>query len=324
MFSAVTLAKSFRNAYSLFWTITQPYDFHHHNERMRNPMRSKAPITILALLVASACAEPTTDPTLPSQPTRAAGSKANSGIEFRMLVRKHGKAKRYRGTLDPQQHSLQVTSITNPACYDYDPTCNGENATECPLTDADCQYGSYDASGQDSMYIENPSPSSGAWYDSGPWVCPEYVSNPEFTALGRPFKLQGVRIYRIAFLSMSSGIPKARYAIPPGLYESEDGTLRIRSGTLDGTCLLRRETYGGIFEVIQGYMLWYKFQGVSEDLTFWGGGQGQAQDGVWVSYGGNNGSGTYMDPEARVLERYMNGGVCTPGWAIFVNGAQVC
>ncbi len=57
------------------------------------------------------------------------------------------------------------------------------------------------------------------------------------------------------------------------------------------------------------------------DLTVGG---GQAQDGVWVSYGGNGG-GSYMDPEAaRVLERYMNEGLCTPGWMIFVDGAQVC
>jgi hypothetical protein len=290
-------------------------------------MRRKPTITVIALLLANACAEPTAGPTLPAaRSTRAAGSKAHSPIEFRLLVRKHGRAKRYRGTLDPQHQTLQVTSITLPACYEDDPTCNGDNATECPLTDADCRYGSYDVSGEDHVYIENPPPPSGAWYDSGPWVCPDYVSNPEFTALGRAFKLQGVRIYRVAFLPMSSGIPKARYAIPPGSYESEDGTLRIRSGTLDGTCLLQRETIAGLIEVIQGYMLWYKFQGVSEDLTAWGGGgQGQAQDGVWVSYGGSNGGGTYMDPEAaRVLERYMNDAVCTPGWAIFVNGAQVC
>lgn len=242
-----------------------------------------------------------------------------------MLVRKHGKSKRYRGTLDPQQHALQVTSITSPACYDEDLSCNGENAPECPLTDADCQYGSYNASGEDYVYIENPPPSSGAWYDSGPYICPQYVDDPEFTAKGRLFHLEDVRIYLVAFLAMSSGIPKARYAIPPGRYVSDDGTLRIRSGTLDGTCLIQRRTYAGMIEVTEGYMLWYKFQGVSEDLTFEGGGQGQAQDGVWVSYGGNNGSGTYMDPEAaRVLERYMNDGVCTPGWAIFVNGAQVC
>lgn len=291
-------------------------------------MRTKATFVAVALLLASACAEPTADPTLPaSHATRAVGSKARSGVEFRMLVRKHGKAKRYRGTLDPQQHTLQVTSITLPACYQDDPTCNGENAnaTECPLTNLDCQYGSYDASGNDSVYIENPEPSSGAWYDSGPWVCPGYVDDPEFTAKGRLFHLEDVRIYRVAYLPMTSGIPKARYQIPQGQYTSDDGTLRIRYGTLDGTCLMQRNTYAGMIEVTEGWMLWYKFTGVTEDLTFWGGGQGQAEDGVWVSYGGTDGSGTYMDPEAaRVLERYMNDGVCTPGWMIFVDGAQVC
>jgi hypothetical protein len=242
-------------------------------------------------------------------------------IEFNVLVRKHGRGRRYRGTLDPQQRTLQLRSITSPACYSDDPICNGEpNTPECSLTDEACQYGHYDVSGTESVHLENPPELSEAWYDAGPYICPAYVDDPEFVYKGRLFQLEDVRIFRVGFLPMTSGIPKARYQIPQGEYTSDDGTLRIYSGTVDGTCFVSEQYVLG-FRIQAGYMAWYKFQGVSRDLTV---GSGQAQDGVWVSYGGNGG-GSYMDPEAaRVLERYMNEGLCTPGWMIFVDGAQVC
>lgn len=223
-----------------------------------------------------------------------------------------------------QQRTLQLTTITYPACYDDDPTCNGDpNVPECSLRDPACQFGAYDVAGTDSVYIEAPPALSNAWYDAGPYICPAYVDDPEFVFKGRLFLLEDVRITRVGFLPMTSGLPKARYLIPQGWYTSQDSTLRIYSGTLDGTCFVREQYVLG-FRVQAGYMSWYKFQGLSEDLSFWGNGQGQARDGIWVSFGGN-GNGTYMDPEAaRVLERYMNEQVCTPGWMIFVDGVLVC
>ncbi|HET7460714.1 MAG TPA: hypothetical protein VFJ82_05685 [Longimicrobium sp.] len=164
---------------------------------------------------------------------------------------------------------------------------------------------------------------SDAWYDSGPWICPAYVDDPHFEHKGHHFQIDG-RAERVAFLPMVSGVPKARYRLPPGPWLSDDEQMRIWSGFIDGTCWVREELWFGFLRVHVGEMGWYKFTGTAEDLTFWGGGQGQAQDGVWVSYGGDGG-GSYMDPEAaRVLDRYVKEGVCTPGWVIFVNGAQVC
>jgi hypothetical protein len=79
-------------------------------------MRSKVKAGILAMLFASACVEPAADPTLPAARTAPPlGSKAGSVVEFNVLVRKHGRGKRYRGTLDPQQRTLQLRSITDPA-----------------------------------------------------------------------------------------------------------------------------------------------------------------------------------------------------------------
>jgi hypothetical protein len=175
-------------------------------------MQSKVTAGILAVLLASACVEPAADTTLPA--ARIApplGSKAGSVVEFNVLVRKHGRGKRYRGTLDPQQRTLQLRSITDPACYDDDPTCNGEpNTPECSLTDEACRYGHYDVSGTDSVHLENPPELSEGWYDAGPYICPAYVDDPEFVYKGRLFQLEDVRIFRVGFLPMTSGIPKAR------------------------------------------------------------------------------------------------------------------
>jgi hypothetical protein len=280
-------------------------------------------VVLLTLVVSVACAERSSDPILPAMRPESSVAAQGRLPEFAVLARKRGQEQRYRMQLDTKSKSISLTSLTEPACYPDDPTCNGDPSTPaCSLVDPACEYGEYPVSGTDSVYMENPPALSEAWYDAGPFICPEYVDNPEFTFRGRLFLLEDTRIYRIAFLPTNTGLPKARYRIPSGQWTSKDGTLRIFSGTLDGTCMVYETTYFGFLRVREGYMNWYKFQGVSEDLTFSGG--GQAQDGIWVSYGGERG-GSYMGPEAaRVLERYLNDGVCTSGWMIFVNGAQVC
>ncbi|HEY0023128.1 MAG TPA: hypothetical protein VGB24_09460 [Longimicrobium sp.] len=288
------------------------------------PTRRSTCLVLSLVALSTACAADS-ESTLPTSRSisRIATGKGQEFV-FSVVVRKGGKVKKYRLRVDRAQQQLHLSAITDPACYPDDPSCNGDLHTpECSLADLVCEYGSYPAVGTDSVYNENPPETGTSWYDSGPYFCPMYVDDPHFEWKGHHFQIDG-RADRVQLLPSNIGVPKGRYRLPPGPWISDDEQMRIWSGFIDGTCWVREELVAGFLRAHVGYIGWYRFQGTSEDLALWGGGQGEAKDGVWVSYGGE-GSGSYLDPEAaRVLERYMNEGVCTPGWMIFVNGAQVC
>jgi hypothetical protein len=267
----------------------------------------------------AACSESARITDAPTAPEFRAS--ASNGTRQGGEIASQARIKRYRVRVDRGKKTVELESVTQSAgsCSPTQLTCD-DGSTACRPLDPQCGpwYGTLDISGEDSIYINQGASGYDQYVDEyGPYFCPMYVDDPHFEWRGHHFKING-RVTKITDLPMTSGIPKARYSLPPGPWISDDGQARIWSGTIDGTCFVREHHVLG-FRITEGYIGWYKFNGDGDDSSSTGSGGG-----TWVSYGGAGG-GEYIDSEAaQVVQTYLEDGTCTDGWVIIVDGERVC
>ena len=251
----------------------------------------------------------------PTQPQKAArlGRSAGPG------ERSHG----YRVRVDRSRHTLELQSAgamtMDPSCSPTALICDDGTTPECDASQNSCGWiALLEISGETAVSgtsLESGYDLSGGEY--GPYYCPAYVDDPHFVWKGKHFQIEG-RVVKIEDLPAISGIPKARYRLPPGPWMSDDGTAKIWSGTIDGTCFVRDHHILGL-RVTEGYMGWYRFAGDFDDGSSPRSGGGS---GTWVSYGDGGG---YLDRDAaRALLAFLDDGTCTDGWVIVVDGVRVC
>jgi hypothetical protein len=282
---------------------------------------------LLLLMTGASC----TPADYPVDPTSPVSSRARVGTagDADGVAQQHGRVYQVRVDASARRmHVRTVSSLVEPVdfCPPGDPGCTtGEQF--CTLDDPECGSRGYviaDISGEDSVYINPDAPlyevAEGEW---GPYVCPMYVDNAHFEWRRYHFQIWGRVVFQ-QHLPMTSGIPKARYLLPPGPWDSRDREARIWSGTIDASCFVRQHRVFGV-RITEGTMGWYGFRGDAQILSTPGGGGGGGGPGTtWVSYGGS-GQGGYIDSDAaQVLEKFFKDGSCTDGWVIIVDGVQEC
>jgi hypothetical protein len=274
----------------------------------------------VSALLASACGEPAAGPTLaPARPRAVASPSASPGYAIRtytIRVKKNGEIQRYQVRVDKHARTLDIASgVTAPAECDPDLpdacTNNGSPVDE-QLDDGRIIVGNV-------AYSPNlPAAECPAYVDGGWWL---RWRTHNFIIWGHWQRIKSLRVWPFG---------KAEYLIPAGPWESDDKKARIWSGVVLGSC------YGGYERgEFRGIITSTWLRGDAEEAGTnpagsWAGNSppddGEGATTVDTSSGTTTSGAWYTgDPEVdKVLKAFYENGTCTPGWLIFVNGAQVC
>lgn len=296
--------------------------------RLRTSHVRLATISTFSLLLASAC-EPTAGPTFPrarplgtgrdiSPPKTVAAPPAYEVRTYTIRLKKNGKIQRYQVRVDKQVHTLAIASgVTAPAECDPDIpdacTSNG-NPVDEQLDDGRIIVGNI-------AYSPGlPAAECPPYVDGGWWL---RWRTHNFIIWGHWQRIKSLRSWPFG---------KAEYLIPAGPWESDDGKARIWSGVILGSCY-------GYYEQGQfrGIITPTWLRGDAEEAGTNPGGSwadasppddGEGATTVDTSSGestSTDGAWYTGDPEVdKVLKAFYEDGTCTPGWLIYVNGAQVC
>lgn len=158
----------------------------------------------------------------------------------------------------------------------------------------------------------------------GSYECPPFVDRPHFTHKGYHFQHEH-RAYLVAIVGQIGSTPKGRYHLATSTV-SDDGTMELGPGDLEGTCWTRRvRVYSPIFgwtTAWVGVISWYRFYGTMTPTNGYPGGFG-GRGWAWHNSGSGYSNGEGGDWQS-VLQAYLTSGTCTPGWEIWMDGRMVC